>query len=286
MKFRDSIVDTGIVVLLLSLTFVPGCSDDRPDKGKGPAAGKEEAAGERICRAGDVAVIDMYLTTADRMATGAAYCTLANRGTEADSLLSVSTPVTPDVEIHEMAEDGGMMTMRKLGGALPIGANASVELSPSGTHIMLINVDRQLKNGDSVELELRFARAGTIRCTGIVGRKPQRTEGSDAADMGAQVYNTYCKTCHQADGKGVENVFPPLAGSDYLKNKEQTIDAIVNGLQGRIAVNGVEYVGVMPPLAPTYDDEQAAAVINYVMKTFGDGSWSTTSAEVGRIRNK
>lgn len=295
MKFRDSIAFWRSIVLLLSLTFVPGCSEKKGSElEQSESAGTEATAqaAEPTCTAGDIAIIDMYLPPADQGATGAVFCTFANSGQEADSLIGAATPVTPTVEIHEMVEDGGMMTMRQIRGGLPIRGKGSVKMKPGGAHLMLINVDRPLQNGDTVELELRFARGGTVNCRGIVGNGPPKrgsvtTEPAEGkAGIGAEIYQNYCQTCHQSDGKGIGSIFPPLAGSDFLAEKEQTIGAIVNGLQGTITVNGKEFDGVMPPLLSVYDNDQAAAVINYVMEKFGGNAWSTTAAEVKKVRKE
>lgn len=291
MKFRDAKTLRRGAILLLSLTFATGCSERKDSGEKHRFRGGSETSSRTAraaCSAGDISIIDMYLPPADNGATGAVFCTVANGGEQADSLLGAVTPVTPDVEIHEMVEDGGMMTMRLLQGGLAVPAKGSVDMKPGGAHIMLINVMRALKIGDTVDVELRFARAGTVTCRGIVGNGPPKpeAEAQDDNTAGAEVYRNYCRTCHQQDGTGIGDVFPPLAGSDFLKDKDRTIDAVVNGLQGTVSVNGKEYDGVMPPLLSVYDNEQAAAVINYVVRKFGDGSWKATTADVQRIRKE
>lgn len=109
--------------------------------------------------------------------------------------------------------------------------------------------------------------------------------GQIDAGPGADVYLSYCAACHKDDGSGIGSIFPPLDGSDFLTDRERTIDAILNGLQGPITIDGKEYNGTMPPLPPMYDDETAAAVINYVVDRFGGGSWQTTAEEVAAIRD-
>lgn len=41
--------------------------------------------------------------------------------------------------------------------------------------------------------------------------------GYAKADQGAELFAANCAACHQADGKGLPGAFPPLAGSDYIK---------------------------------------------------------------------
>ena len=48
-----------------------------------------------------------------------------------------------------------------------------------------------------------------------------------------------CSTCHQANGEGLADVFPPLAKSDYLtSNPQRAIGVVLNGLSGQVTVNG------------------------------------------------
>ena len=72
-----------------------------------------------------------------------------------------------------------------------------------------------------------------------------------------------CITCHLDNSKGVPKVYPPLAGSDYLKkNRKESIKASKYGMSGEITVNGITYNSVMAPLG--LSDEEVADVINYI----------------------
>jgi nitrite reductase (NO-forming) len=102
---------------------------------------------------------------------------------------------------------------------------------------------------------------------------------------GKNLYAGICSTCHGADGKGLEGVFPPLAGADYLEGlSEQQLAAVpLNGLSGKITVNGKDYNGVMPPLSHMSDDE-LAHILTYVMNSWGNGGGQLTPAEVAAAR--
>lgn len=71
-------------------------------------------------------------------------------------LVSVSTPVTPLAEVHEMAMRDGVMRMRQVAGGIEVPAGKSVDLTPSGQHIMLLDLPQQVKVGDKVPLTLVF----------------------------------------------------------------------------------------------------------------------------------
>lgn len=101
---------------------------------------------------------------------------------------------------------------------------------------------------------------------------------------GEAVYNKTCIACHQADGKGMEGAFPPLAGSDYLMaDKERAIAQVIHGSEGEITVNGVVYSGVMPPQA--INDEEVRDVINYVLNSWGNDGGEVTLEEVQAQRS-
>lgn len=54
------------------------------------------------------------------------------------------------VEIHEMAMDGNVMKMRALPAGLDLPAGKTVELKPGGYHVMLLDLKKALKDGDTV----------------------------------------------------------------------------------------------------------------------------------------
>ncbi|RPD99950.1 cytochrome c [Aureibaculum marinum] len=88
-------------------------------------------------------------------------------------------------------------------------------------------------------------------------------------ERGALVYEDFCMNCHMPDGKGVENVTPPLALSDYLiNNREASIKAVKFGQSGAIIVNGITYNGTMAPMG--LSDNEIADVMNYITNNFGN----------------
>jgi len=100
------------------------------------------------------------------------------------------------------------------------------------------------------------------------------------------VYNTYCAPCHQHDGKGDGNRFPPLAQSEWVNyNKFRLIKVVLNGLKGPIQVEGASYNEVMPPHANILSDEQIADVLTYIKSSFRNTPEIVTPEEVREVRN-
>lgn len=91
---------------------------------------------------------------------GAAYMTLTSPVTA--QLLSVRSPASARVEIHQSTMEDGMMRMRPLK-HLDLPAGQPVTLAPMGTHLMLLDLKSPLKAGDSVSLELVVKAGGKRR---------------------------------------------------------------------------------------------------------------------------
>src|SRR5690348_9692952 len=90
------------------------------------------------------------------------YLTVENKGTTADRLVSGSGDVAGRIEIHEMAMEGGVMTMRPVDKGLVIDPGKTVKLAPGGNHLMLMDLKTPLKQGDKVPLTLQFEKAGKV----------------------------------------------------------------------------------------------------------------------------
>ena len=103
---------------------------------------------------------------------------------------------------------------------------------------------------------------------------------------GRVLYNTYCTACHQRDGKGDNNRFPPLVNSDWVTGSEDLlIDIVLNGYQNEMVVDGKTYNGLMPGHRHL-DDHGIASILTYVRKRFGNESSPVSALKVGEIRNR
>ena len=102
---------------------------------------------------------------------------------------------------------------------------------------------------------------------------------------GKEIYSAQCMSCHLEQGEGVEEVFPPLAKSDYLMaDKNRSIHQVLNGVSGEIKVNGKMYNNVMTGFDLT--DQEVSDVLNYIRNSFGNKGAAITPEEVIAVRNK
>jgi nitrite reductase (NO-forming) len=98
-------------------------------------------------------------------------------------------------------------------------------------------------------------------------------------ERGRRTYLLACFACHQPDGRGLAGIFPPLAGSDFLKaDKTRAIKIPINGLNGTVVVNGKTFNNIMPPQA--FTDRQIADVLTYVMNSWGNDFGTVSTDEV------
>jgi len=120
--------------------------------------------------------------------------------------------------------------------------------------------------------------------------QPAKPTAVGAGADGKAIFESNCAMCHQAAGQGLEAVFPPLAKADYLMERAKSADRselvglILNGKTGALTVNGIEYNGVMTPVAGL-TDEDIAAVLSFVTSNWGNaGAPPFTVDEVKKAR--
>lgn len=99
---------------------------------------------------------------------------------------------------------------------------------------------------------------------------------------GYQLYTLHCANCHQADGSGLANLYPPIQGSSYLMRKADLVCIIKNGLAGEIHVNGKTFNRPMPA-NPKLPDLEIAEIVTYVNNTWGKDSTYTPTDSVTAV---
>ena len=108
------------------------------------------------------------------------------------------------------------------------------------------------------------------------------------ASPGEMIYEMACLPCHQPEGKGLPGVYPPLAGSEWVRgDAARLIKIVLHGLQGPITVAGQNFGGpgaVPMPALGGLTDEQVADVLTFVRGTFGPNAAPVKAAEVQAIR--
>ncbi len=109
-----------------------------------------------------------------------------------------------------------------------------------------------------------------------------------APSPGESIYDMACLPCHQPEGKGLPGVYPPLAGSDWVRgDTTRLIKILLHGLTGPVTVAGQDFGGPnavpMPSLGGLTDD-QIADVLTFVRKQFGANASAVSPVNVKKVR--
>jgi mono/diheme cytochrome c family protein len=106
---------------------------------------------------------------------------------------------------------------------------------------------------------------------------------AEKIELGRKLFTSICAACHQPTGQGRPNVFPPLAGSDFLNgDKDRAIKTVIFGRQGEVVVNEMKFNNNMPSLP--LSDQDIANVLTFVYNSFGNSGLEVTSEEVKILR--
>jgi nitrite reductase (NO-forming) len=117
----------------------------------------------------------------------------------------------------------------------------------------------------------------------IVVKSADKTLAQKLID-GKNVYMNTCFACHQAEGQGIPNAFPPLAKSDYLNaDVKRAIGIVLNGKTGEITVNGNKYNSIMT--RQTLSEEEVADVMTYVYNSWGNNKTNVSIKTVKEVKN-
>ena len=104
---------------------------------------------------GDIEVHDPWVRPTAQGENAAVYFQIHNHSNSADELISASSNVSDNVEIHESKMENDVMTMNMVS-SIPLGAGEEVNFAPGGYHIMMVGINKELKAGDHIGVILHF----------------------------------------------------------------------------------------------------------------------------------
>ncbi|MFT5064465.1 MAG: copper(I)-binding protein [Yoonia sp.] len=129
----------------------------------------------------DVAVGDLTLSGAFTRATlpnapvAGGFVTITNAGTQDDQLISAASEISNLTQIHEMKMENDVMKMRELPDGLIVPAGETVTLMPGGYHIMFMDLNGPLVEGETIAARLTFEVAGDVDINLPVGAPNAKT---------------------------------------------------------------------------------------------------------------
>ncbi len=113
----------------------------------------------------------------------------------------------------------------------------------------------------------------------------------DARTKGLKLFRSICATCHGADGKGMQDLAPPLKGSEYIDGSMKRLAAIIlHGVSGPIHVNGKLYQlnNEMPALLnnKAVSDQDIVDIIRFTQNAFAKSGKGISAVDVKKMRER
>jgi len=132
-------------------------------------------------KAGDLVITQAWTrATPGGAKIGGGYLTIENKGGAPDRLIGGAADVAGKIEVHEMAMNNGVMTMRPLEKGLSIEPGKTVKLAPGGYHLMMFDLKSPLKQGEKLPVTLEFEKAGKVQVSLDVAGVGAQAPANDA----------------------------------------------------------------------------------------------------------
>ncbi|SFG83450.1 PQQ-dependent sugar dehydrogenase [Pedobacter insulae] len=188
--------------------------------------------------------------------------------------LLLTTLKTKSLRVLKLTEDGRKILSEEVFLKEHYGRLRDVEVGPKGEiYISTSNHDWNPSPGFPLPEDDKILK---ISIAEKPGKKPLRGVNSTTVEEikdGKLLYEQYCASCHKADGKGVSNVFPALAGSKkVLCNSADLVSLVLNG------------AGEQMPAFKFLKDEDVAKIINYINTNWNNKGKEISSSDVKNKR--
>jgi len=117
---------------------------------------------------------------------------------------------------------------------------------------------------------------------------PQETlfDAKGLTELGGKVYAQHCADCHGRLGEGVAGIYPPLDGNSSVTEPtgiNATRMVLLGGFAPVTAANQRPYS--MPPFAQQLSDEEVAAVVTYLRRSWSNHGSSVRAEQVRASRH-
>lgn len=130
--------------------------------------------------------------------------------------------------------------------------------------------------------------------TALPATGPVTAPKVDPLVLGKKQFEQVCASCHQQTGLGVEGIYPPLAGSEWVSGTpDHLIRIVVHGLKGPVSVKGKQFgAAAMPAFGKVagsgynWSDDRIAAVLSYIRQAWGNTAGPITADQVAAIHTK
>lgn len=149
-------------------------------------------------------------------------------------------------------------------------------------YLKIMNPSELLKSS----LMLSFNNRQKKEMNGVFVKEYKET---DTRTKGLRLYRSICGTCHGADGRGIQDLAPPLKGSEYIDGSMKRLAGIIlHGISGPISVNGKLYElnNEMPALLNNTDvsDQDIVDIIRFTQNAFAKVGKGISAEDVKKQR--
>lgn len=128
---------------------------------------------------GSLVITDHYIrATPPKAKVAAGYLTIENTGSNSETLLGGEVEFARKVEVHEMKMTDGVMKMRPLRNGITIQPGEIVTLKSGADHLMFMQINEPMVEGDVHEIKLLFEEAGEVEILFRVGSRSSRDSHS------------------------------------------------------------------------------------------------------------
>lgn len=104
-------------------------------------------------------------------------------------------------------------------------------------------------------------------------------------EQGRTLFTAVCSACHQANGRGLDGLAPPLLDSEWvLGSPERPVRIVLHGVRGPITVLGRVHTGDMPAFGAALSDDQISSILTYLRREWGHTASPVDPEAVARIR--
>ncbi|WP_371785300.1 copper chaperone PCu(A)C [Streptosporangium subroseum] len=188
-------LSAGLLAVLTTASVSACGAQTEPQSTRQPAQRSTEstqqaappAAGNPAANVPALAITDPWVKATKRGMT-AAFGTLVNN-TDADvTVVSGASPLSPEIELHEIVGSGDKAVMRPTKGGFVIPARGTHRLQPGGDHIMLMGVTKAVKPGARIPFTLTLTDGQTLEFTAVsktfAGARENYRPGKNKSDHG------------------------------------------------------------------------------------------------------
>lgn len=157
-----------------------------------------------------------------------------------------------------------------------------LETAPAGLAKLEGNAATKLRLGRLKDAIVWPGKAGVTPPAAVT---PLTAEQQARYEAGKGLFAAVCAACHQATGRGLDGLAPPLLDSEWLLGAaEVPVRIVLKGVRGPITVLGRVHTGDMPAFGGALDDNQLASILTYLRREWGHAASPVDPGFVRGIR--